>query len=92
MSIIEKNFEQQLIVFPNPADNIVNVELKYIMEIDASFVIYDISGRKVKEAILKANQQMIELSISDLQSGLYYYEVQSGCKIDNSKGKLIITD
>jgi hypothetical protein len=55
-------------VYPNPFNDIINVDLD---DMNAMYTITDISGRRVREGML--NQQ--QLSLSDLSNGTYTLQV-----------------
>lgn len=76
----------KITVAPNPIQQ--NSELKIITADDSMFdiMIYDINGRIVK-TIYKANQ----LTIDDLEEGLYIYHISQNGKIIK-KDKLVIID
>ncbi|NLR93365.1 T9SS type A sorting domain-containing protein [Flammeovirga agarivorans] len=65
------NIEESIPFYPNPVDDIVNVELK-----DASDVIFFTSnGQKVRTLSLAKGLQSI--NISDLQKGIYFLKITS---------------
>ncbi len=56
-------------VFPNPASNMVNIDLSGIANVNGTLNIIDIMGRVVKSAACTATHQ--ELQTADLASGVY---------------------
>jgi hypothetical protein len=66
----------QIKIYPNPADNFINVELTAITG-DATYVMYDIVGRKIGAGVLK-NSGTNNLNISNLPKGLYFLNVSDG--------------
>ena len=66
----------QIKIYPNPADNIINVELTAITG-DAKYEMFDIVGRKINSGVLK-NSVLNSLNISNLPKGLYFLKVSDG--------------
>lgn len=68
-------------VYPNPANNVIMIESN-----EGEIVFYDMLGRILKR--IKLNESNTQISTSDWQSGLYFYELKIQDRID--RGKLII--
>lgn len=66
----------QIIIYPNPADNFISVELAGL-NVNATYVMYDIVGRKIDSGILK-NSEKNSLNISNLPKGLYFLNISDG--------------
>ena len=69
--------DQDLIVFPNPGNDIIYVETQLK---DAEFQLYDLTGREVCSQRLVTGRSSIP--VQNLISGLYIYKVTQ-----NSQGK-----
>lgn len=69
-------------IYPNPAYNSVSIDLGSIVTSEINIV--DISGAVIKQA-LTMEQQIIQMDIQDLVSGLYFFTTQEGAVI----GKVI---
>ncbi len=79
-------------VFPNPVSEVLNINILNADCIDAKLSITDINGRIVKEAILqnlKTGENLIELPVDDLRSGLYILTISKQYEIF-FKNKFII--
>ncbi len=74
-------------IFPNPAENIVNVTGSNGE--GYSFVLYDISGKKVAEQILSDTNQ---LDVSAQASGVYFYSIIDSDGVIAQRGKLSLTN
>jgi Secretion system C-terminal sorting domain len=66
-------------IFPNPAKDILNIDLKdsnnnLSQETEVSIEMYDIQGKKVKQMSEKTNK--FSLDIRDLSKGIYVLKVQ----------------
>lgn len=86
-SMSENPSNKDLINFyPNPASNIVTLNIDNIDYQDLTLNIYNIMGSLVKTEIFKQNQQQI--NVSDLSNGIYVVEIKS--KDWTEKQKLLI--
>jgi hypothetical protein len=78
---IESNANEQIIShpFPVPAENFIN----YIVSDNISDLVielHDITGKMVK-TIKVNNTGLLQISVSDLNSGIYFAEVKSGNRV-----------
>lgn len=73
--------------FPNPANDIVNLTYLLNDNADVTINVMDIQGRMVKtmKEAQTAGGQFVELNVSDLSAGTYFYSVQSGAQTLNGK-------
>ncbi len=69
-------------VFPNPTTNLLNIQ-NNTDDTNASIEIYSISGAKVKS--LKVTEKLTTISVSDLQSGVYFVKVTMSNQVGNYK-------
>ncbi|MEO8148938.1 MAG: T9SS type A sorting domain-containing protein [Bacteroidia bacterium] len=72
--------ENETIIYPNPSNG------KFILKSKANinaFRIYDVNGRVVMEQF--ANQQIFQIDISELKSGIYFVQVQTKDGMSNAK-------
>ncbi|MDF1673260.1 MAG: DUF4465 domain-containing protein [Vicingaceae bacterium] len=76
MSIIDNFDSNQLLIYPNPAQNIINISLELGGK---SIVIIDISGKVVVNKT-NLNKGITRIDISKLQSGIYF--VKQGAKVE----------
>lgn len=76
-SITESSIEADFIVYPNPTESFVNVELKSEYAKNASVQVYNLIGEKLIELTdLKTNLQKIDLT--NLPAGGYFIQYNSG--------------
>jgi hypothetical protein len=80
-----KNNNNQLVVYPNPAQDILNIEYLLVNE-NASLQIIDMLGNVVKQ--VPFNTKHVTINIADMQKGVYLLRMQNG--VANSVQKLII--
>lgn len=95
-SVIAKNIPEQVLktdkllmadpfaMYPNPASDFVILDTKGI---EGRLVMYDASGRQVKQIDIRDGLQHLE--VSDLSPGMYFYTVQSSGQ-NQYKGKLAV--
>ena len=62
----DENFEQNIQIYPNPTDGILNISAS----IDAEYKIFDLQGRVVKFGNLQQ-----QINVSDLAKGLYTMQI-----------------
>ena len=78
--------EIQYDVFPNPVNNILNINIKESNTI-SGITIYNLVGKEVSSIILKNGNN--QLDVSKLSSGVYFYAIKSNHDIIETK-KLIV--
>jgi hypothetical protein len=66
--------EDKVLVFPNPAQEQLNIELKELEFDKADLRIYDMSGREIKQVHLYADRSTLELK--ELPAGMYLLAIQ----------------
>ncbi len=76
-------------VYPNPAEDQLNIQFSQALLVDASFNIYDLAGKLVFSTQLKAGTEKSEITGFDLSNGMYIYKVSSGGEV-LQQGKLSI--
>ncbi|MDI1318486.1 T9SS type A sorting domain-containing protein [Flavobacterium sp.] len=69
-------------LYPNPASTELNIS-SIKGELISNIAVYSINGSLVKE--IKSNNSAQNISVSDLQSGMYFIRVTSNDKISNLK-------
>lgn len=73
--------------FPNPASDITKVSLDQL-ESDAVFYLLDLNGRTVMEQNVAVGTSELDINLSDLSTGTYFYHLIIGDK--NSEVKKLI--
>jgi poly(beta-D-mannuronate) lyase len=61
-------------VYPNPAKNIVVIELNGIINLQTVITLFDVSGKAVKK-VSNITTNIIEMPVQQLQSGLYHLQI-----------------
>ncbi len=70
-----ESYEQCVVVYPNPAKDVVNVELADGIEID-NITLYDIHGRHVETRLI-ASLQRATIDVSGLSAGTYFLHLRA---------------
>jgi len=76
---------QRTRIYPNPADNFINIDLDDIPK-NGLFVLYDMQGRKISTDKISGNHSQVP--VNHLDSGVYFYKVFHGGK--TMRGKILI--
>lgn len=80
-------------VFPNPAKELVYVKMDLENTTDITLELFYITGNNVtSEITITTNEKIVELNISNLQPGNYYYKLKDKKSTHRSTGKLIILE
>jgi hypothetical protein len=85
-----KSFDQnQLLIFPNPATEGVQVHLNGLENLIGNIVVYSSTGQKIKE-VSGLSQKSYHLGLDELQTGLYIVQVKSTTgQLYNQKLKVV---
>ena len=82
---VKMNGKNPLQVFPNPAKNILYVQVNGINEV-ATIQIIDAVGRKLKEEKITLNaSSSFSIDIEDLAKGIYHLLLRSSSGIQHQK-------
>ncbi|MFB6320707.1 T9SS type A sorting domain-containing protein [Saccharicrinis sp. FJH54] len=73
-AIDEKQVEDLIKLYPNPASDVITIESNNVTE-KIFFEITDLNGRQIIEKELKSDSEKIELN--DLEPGIYIYTIRS---------------
>lgn len=71
----ENDFANSIVVYPNPVNNVLNIQNNSLSEIDV-IAVFDVNGRLILKELenLKSNA---ELDLSELTTGMYFVEISS---------------
>jgi hypothetical protein len=70
-------------IFPNPASSLIQLKLVTSIQKTTEVEIYDLHGKKVYTTKIPAGQELIQLNVSHLESGMYM------CSIRTENGSVI---
>ena len=81
---IENEREISVDVFPNPADDVLNINLNNISESHPfSFEVFDLKGTKILTTKLESSNNTV--SLTNLRHGFYIYKIRSEATLKNGK-------
>ena len=78
--------KRQIIVYPNPTEGIITVEIDFLNSDSLEFIMYNSLGQSVGDFQLKANN--LKLNVGFLKSGFYYYNIKDKAVVI-SRGKFV---
>lgn len=76
-------------VYPNPVKDIFNIYFENSNNSIYSVILYDNSGKQIISKSETPKNKIISLNISNLISGIYYYEIKINGSNHIQKGKLV---
>ena len=79
---------EDLIVFPNPNDGVVNLQFRVDQESQTEVLVSDLVGRKVMEVLdtkMPAGDYKYVVNLTKLDNGFYFLSVKTDTKISTSK-------
>ncbi len=79
-----------LSVFPNPATTYVKLVVNQALEQGANWYLFDLHGRLVRSAPLDTAQAGIEISLSGLPAGAYFWSVDGKAGAVFLRGKVLV--
>ena len=74
------NSENQLTIYPNPVQNVLNIDLHVKM---GTLEVFDITGKSVQYKLINGNNMSID--VSGLRAGIYLLQINSNDGIVNRK-------
>lgn len=85
----KKNIGDSFSLFPNPANNHIDIVFNQVLECDSvNFILFDMGGKIIYQSSYSYINR-IPIDVSPFPSGVYIYSLFGKC-IDPKKGKLII--
>ena len=76
-------------VFPNPASDLIAIQVGDLVSSDLKVDLYDITGRLIKSNQINAGQTITYFDVQDIYNGTYLIKISDG---SNSISKTIIID
>lgn len=74
VGIVENSFNHDIIVYPNPTNEKVRIDLGYNYD-EITITVQSLNGQKIKQSHHK-NQQVLELNL-DVPNGIYFVSIES---------------
>ncbi len=88
VGVINVNDIHNVSVYPNPANDLLNVEINSALAANATISIHDISGRVLNSYSidqLQKNGNQYHISTADLNAGIYFLNVQNNSEVKTIK-------
>ncbi len=89
-SVNEISADEQLAVYPNPATDVAHINYDVEGNSEAKLELHNMLGSKVKEIKLDASQNKFDLSVRDLNPGVYFYTLVQNDKAVTTK-RLVVS-
>ncbi len=86
---IVSNKELNVVVYPNPVKENLNIRFNTAITTDGSIEIYGIMGNLVYTSVINKGTSELQLNVKGINPGLYFYTI----RVDNNKinsGKITI--
>lgn len=79
---IDYELKDKFKVYPNPAKDYITVSFTEIKDIEGvNFYIYNMMGIEVRHEVLDFNFNKLDMDISTLNSGIYFYTLERGGEV-----------
>lgn len=76
--------------YPNPANSVVSIDYNLnSIDLPAQIAVYNMLGQNVVNQIIEKNETKLQLSVSALHEGVYFYSIIVGGEVVDTK-KLVI--
>jgi len=76
-------------VFPNPASDLISVQIKGLVKKDLKVELIDVAGKLVKSAIVNAGQTIAFIDVQDVYEGTYIIRISNA--VNETTRKVVIT-
>ena len=77
--------EQTVSIYPNPANDVIYLNLSEELSQNSEFIIYNIDGRLIKR--YKINRSKLGIEVNNLLPGIYLFELRNS--MVSKRGKFI---
>ncbi|MCG8580915.1 MAG: T9SS type A sorting domain-containing protein [Bacteroidales bacterium] len=72
----EKSIEEKMKVYPNPASDVLNIQIDNALGANVNYVIYDLAGNPVLKG-RKASVNLVTINCSEMATGNYILKLQT---------------
>jgi hypothetical protein len=79
---------ESISIFPNPANSQTTLSFSIEKSCNVSLEIFDLLGKRLKSVILgelSVGSHSLDIDLSELQSGTYYYRITEGNIVETQK-------
>ena len=85
----EINDSEVISVYPQPAKDNLNIDIKLSNHDENRLDLYDIQGKVLLSTVVNQNSDNVSLDVSELNSGIYFVKVQSKNNLHTKKVQII---
>ncbi len=75
IGVEEIDMENQVVVYPNPASDMLNIELYDVVPNNFSCIMYDITGRAIPVEPFEVYSDKMEIDLTKVKSGIYFLQI-----------------
>ena len=79
---ITENSMEELIVYPNPTNNLINIKTSAAI---SAYFIYDITGKLILSKEGLESKSLLQINISNFEMGIYIFKIKSDEKVFETK-------
>ena len=83
LGVSENLFTENIVIYPNPSNGKISINLNASSEADIEFTLYNVLGKEVYATFLKGNTNLLDLTF--VQSGIYYGVFMNGKTVATKK-------
>lgn len=81
----EPENDNEVFLYPNPANQILNIEFKNPVEGKLNVFISDVQGRMVGNSVFENVSRQFQLNMTDLSSGIYFVQIRTAEQVFTEK-------
>jgi Secretion system C-terminal sorting domain len=78
-------------IYPNPAQDVLQIQFTETTRIVSHLIFYDLAGRELSVHLLPIGSQNYQIATNHLSGGIYFYKIRNEEKQLLSSGKLVIS-
>ena len=79
-----------LSIFPNPASDLIAIQIQELVKDDLRVSLLDLSGRVVKKATIKKGSTIAYFDVQTVYEGTYIVQIQNGSSHNSIRQKIVI--
>lgn len=83
-SVSEERNTVSPMVFPNPAMDVIIIQISAPLRVNASITMYDLAGRQVRSSVIHAGSTMAYLDVQTLYAGTYRINIEHNGVVHSS--------
>jgi hypothetical protein len=79
-----------LSIFPNPASDLIAIQIQELVKDDLRVSLLDLSGRVVKKATINKGSTIAYFDVQTVYEGTYIVQIQNGSSHNSIRQKIVI--